>query len=200
MPANLKTRFKRGFTLVELLVVIVILVVLMAALAGGYGRVIESSRKKEATEDCVQLVNGWSLYHQRLRAWPSAVQKKNGRFEMDPEFCKVIGRAGFFDVSYHDPDDSKKKKTQKQIDSDHVLEFGMLSPVGRKLYNGGASPQEIKKHLYQVCVDIDENGLIDENDGAPGGVKVTAEAIVWCYGKDAFKDDDPDLFYATSWR
>lgn len=181
----------RGFTLIEMIVVVAIIALITAALAGAYGKVIQKSSKKNASETCVQLAQAWSVFHQRLRYWPTEVQSKKGRFEMDYDFCELIGKNGFFDVSY------RGSKTQKQIENDPVLEIGMLSPIGLKLYDED-SKSEAKKHLYQVCVDINEDGIIDSADGAPSGVKVRGEAIVWCYDT-IIEKDKPDHFFARSW-
>ena len=64
---------KRGFTLIEMLVVIGIIAVLSGALMMGFGRITKSAQRAKATELVSQAAQALVILHHTDGTWPSAV-------------------------------------------------------------------------------------------------------------------------------
>lgn len=191
---------RSGFTLIELLVVIVILGILSTASIGAYSHFFEQARKKNASEVCHQIKTAWTNYHRDLGFWPDAVGK-NGVQEMDTEMCEILGKAKLLDVLYIDDSDSAsglKRNREKESE----LKYGMLDPIGQKLFDRGVTGNRVTDHLYQFVIDLNEDGVVDASDGMPAelvrGRTIRADVAVWCWPEDEEARKDGET-YARSW-
>lgn len=198
MGTTLRNAARKGFTLVELLVVIVILGVLIAACAGAYAHFIEQSRRKNAADVCDQIAAAWTTYHRDLGFWPDEVGR-SGVQEMDTEMCTILGKAGVLDVLYIDSSDSNSAADGLRRNRDNVAElrYGLLDPIGQRLFDNGRRGSEVEDHLYQFVLDDDEDGVI-ELPSEVGGGRIRADAAVWCWpeSRDARNAGET---YAQSW-
>ena len=193
---------RSGFTLIEILVVIVIIGVLGALGMGGYNHFIEQARKKNAADVCSQIATAWSNYHRDLGFWPEEYGiASSGVKEMDPDMCLVLGKAKLLDVLYIDDDAPKGFKSNKNKESE--LKYGMLDPIGERLFKRNASAQKIKDHLYQFVLDSNEDGIVDSSDGMPAaltrGKKIRGDVAVWCWPEDKDAAEQDGEVYAKSW-
>lgn len=193
---------RTGFTLIELLVVIVILGILSAASIGAYSHFFEQARKKNAAEVCDQIKTAWTTYHRDLGFWPDQVAK-NGVQEMDVEMCEILGKAKLLDVLYIDDDSTNAAAgLARNKNKEAELKYGMLDPIGEKLFKRGATGNRVTDHLYQFVLDVNEDGIIDASDGMPANVMqgrtIRADAAVWCWPEDEEARSDGDT-YAQSW-
>lgn len=193
---------RSGFTLIELLVVIVILGILSAASIGAYSHFFEQARKKNAAEICDQIKTAWTNYHRDLGFWPDKVAK-TGVQEMDVEKCEILGKAQLLDVLYIDDDNNNSAAgLQRNKDKEAELKYGMLDPIGQKLFDRGASGSRVTEHLYQFVLDLNEDGVIDSSDGMPANVRqgrtIRADAAVWCWPEDEDARNEGET-YAKSW-
>lgn len=193
---------KAGFTLIELLVVIVILGILSAASIGAYSHFFEQARKKNASEVCSQIKVAWTNYHRDLGFWPDKVAQ-SGVQEMDVEMCEILGKAKYLDVLYLD-DDSQNAASglKRNKDNEAELKYGMLDPIGQKLFDRGATGSRVTDHLYQFVIDQNEDGVVDGSDGMPAnllnGRTIRADVAVWCWPEDEDARSDGET-YAQSW-
>lgn len=192
---------KTGFTLIELLVVIVILGILSAASIGAYTHFFEQARKKNAAEVCNQIKTAWTNYHRDLGFWPDDIGR-SGVQEMDTEMCEILGKAKLLDVLYIDDDDDGSSGLKRNRNNDSELKYGMLDPIGQKLFDRGVTGNRVTDHLYQFVLDINEDGVVDASDGMPAellrGRTIRADAAVWCWPEDESARQDGDT-YAQSW-
>ena len=154
---------RRGFTLIELLAVIVILGVLVAACAGAYAHFIEQARRKNAADVCDQIAAAWTTYHRDLGFWPDEVAR-SGVQEMDSEMCTILGKAGVLDVIYIDSSNSNDAADGLRRNRENVaeLKYGLLDPIGQRLFDAGRRGSEVEEHLYQFVLDDDEDGFRGE--------------------------------------
>lgn len=193
---------KSGFTLIELLVVIVILGILSAASIGAYSHFFEQARKKNATEICDQIKTAWTNYHRDLGFWPDKVAK-SGVQAMDTEMCEILGKAKLLDVLYID-DDSEKAASglKRNKENEAELKYGMLDPIGQKLFDRGVSGTRVTDHLFQFVLDLNEDGVVDASDGMPAnllqGRTIRADVAVWCWPESDDARNDGET-YAQSW-
>lgn len=193
---------RSGFTLIELLVVIVILGILSTASIGAYSHFFEQARKKNATEVCDQIKTAWTNYHRDLGFWPDAVGK-SGVQEMDTEMCEILGKAKLLDVLYIDDNSANAASGLKRNrEKDSELKYGMLDPIGQKLFDRGVTGSRVTDHLYQFVIDQNEDGIVDGSDGMPAeltrGRTIRADVAVWCWPEDEEARKDGET-YAQSW-
>lgn len=69
-------KLKKGFTIIELMVVIAILGVLMTIIVIAAGGVQKAGREKRATAMCSALQQAISAYYAQEGRWPSAIETK----------------------------------------------------------------------------------------------------------------------------
>ena len=189
---------RRGFTLIELLVVIVILGVLIAACAGAYAHFIEQARRKNAADVCAQIAAAWTTYHRDLGFWPEEVGRSSVQ-EMDTEMCTILGKAGVLDVLYIDSSNSSDAADGLRRNRENVAElrYGLLDPIGQRLFDAGQRGSAVEEHLYQFVLDDDEDGIINLPSEVGGGT-VRADAAVWCW-PESDEARSAGETYAQSW-
>ena len=198
---------RRGFTMIELLVVIVIIGILGATAVGAYGSFIEKAHKKNAADICEQIKVAWSNYHRDLGFWPDEFNiDSTGVKRMDPDMCLVLGKAQLLDVIYLDKEDKSaaQKALKKSKDKEPELKYGMLSPEGLKLFKrskGKMNDSTARDLLYHFVLDVNEDGVVDKSDGLPaelGIKKVRGDVAVWCWPQDRDARNAGETF-AQSW-
>lgn len=200
LPA-LSSPARRGFTLIEMLVVIVVIGLLGTLGFGGYSHFIEQARKRNAADLCAQIATAWTNYHRDLGFWPDSYGiASSGVKQMDTDMCLVLGKAKLLDVLYIDDNAATGLKRNKENDPE--LKYGMLDPIGERLFKRNPKSAKIKDHLYQFVLDVNEDGIIDSSDGLPAkiaqGKKIRGDAAVWCWPEDEDAKSDGET-YAQSW-
>ena len=188
---------KAAFTLIELLVVISIIAVLAAASVGGYGKIVEGVRKKEATIISIALANGVEQFYSDYNRLPKSVSSSAGEdaetsSESSEEVIKVlIGKEG----------ESEKLQNPRNTNYLEGLKQAKPAPKGKKAVAGGSSKwvnglaDEDGEYsvvdgwgnYYKMKLDSDYDGKIDNPNikAVADGVKdVIKRVIVWSPGKD----------------
>ncbi len=200
-----KTRFRRaGFTMIELLVVIVVIGLLASVTLVGVSSYIESGKKKNAQDVCVQVATAWTTYYNNHHGvWLADGLDNGGVKQMDTDMCAVLGSEALLDVLYLEEDGSEPEGLKKNKENEAELKVGLLSPIGQEMFDSGARGSNLKDYLYQFVLDVDGNGIIDGSDGLPGALNpgnggIRASAAVWCWPKDAAARNDGEVF-AKSW-
>ena len=170
---------KKGFTLIEMLVVIGIVAVLVAASIGGYSAVIRSVERARATDLVKQVAMALSvLYDANGGAWPLRIAKTGetgGELDDMTAYALVDGKTQYLALTH---------SGGKLIGNDR---FGVLDPWGMaivKRRGKSATLGEVRKHLLWFAVDTDGDGIISGANVGGESVNVRATAIVWCAGKD----------------
>jgi len=185
---------KKGFTLIEMLVVIGIIAVLIGASFGSYNAFI----KKAARSRCVELVanarTALEAVYLKEGAWPRPVLAGAGEGVMKSEVGAALAKRNALSLTWR----------TTEIDGESVYELtgndrlGVVSPwatdvirrkqsvnEGTKVPSGGT----IADHRLRYAIDTDEDGITEVTDKS---VRVRATACVWCCGADGkfgTKDD-----------
>lgn len=178
---------RKGFTLVEMLVVVGIIAILIAASIGGYSSFI----KKAARTRCSELVHDVQValvaVMQKEDAWPRAILSAQGA-PKDGIFTKEAGAAlakrGALSLSYKKTTDENGATVYELTGNDR---YGIVTPWAADLVKRNATKDKnghsIEDHRLHFAVDDDFDGITDATVGGVG-IQVRASAIVWCCGED----------------
>lgn len=179
---------KKGFTLIEMLVVIGIIAALIAAAIGSYSGVTRAAEKAKCRELVAQVATALTTLYQREGNWPKllALQgKTDGRLDAET----AVALKGYFGLNV---DDSGKLAGYDR--------FGIVTPWAQAVIKRGGreasldtvvsagkhGEMTVKDHILHYALDLDGDGIIDGALVGGESVDVRATAIVWCGGKDGY--------------
>lgn len=193
---------KRGFTLIEMLIVIGIIAILSAVSAFSYGKVIERTQTAKLQELVHEVQTGLVQILQKDDSWPHALltEAASGNGQLKPEIGGILAKRGVISLSYEAT--SRDGTTYYKLTG--LNKFGILTPwaedVVRRLVKGGKLSEStkvptggtIESHRLRFAVDSDYSGKVVIS--GEGGISCTvrANACVWSAGKDGVfgtKDD-----------
>ena len=181
---------KKGFTLVELMVVIGILALLMAVLFGSFGSAPEKAEEGDCQQYVHQVADALTRLHQDKKGlWPKALRQNHlSEQGLDEKAAYPLAAGGYLSLS----SDGESKLTGTD-------RFGLFSRWGQELLKqrglsctlssrvkvGGS----LADHRLRYALDLDGDGIIEDIDVSkiPGAekaqsVSVRATAAVWCLG------------------
>lgn len=183
---------RRGFTLVEMLVVIGIIAVLSGALLVGFGQVTKSAQRTRALETVNNVSTALNMLLQKKGVWPSDYQnalKKCGGQDGQGKGCiedvaKVFAMYGLLGVTHTG---SGKNITLKGSDRCGIVDPWAVAVLKRNLGNNHStavpSGGTVRDHVIYFAIDTDLDGVTEAKVcGEP--VKVRANAIAWSAGAD----------------
>lgn len=188
------SKMKKGFSLIEMLVVIGIIATLSAAALMTFGKAGDQAMRTHCQELVHDAATALALVMQDAAGCPSAILAANGGdHKMSAEVGAELARRNLMSFSYDEVEDEKTGvTTYRLVGSDQC---GVVSPwaaavvkrlaasgsvsTGRAVPSGGT----IDDHILRFSVDDDEDGLVRaERDGRQ--VTVRGTAAVWCCGAD----------------
>ena len=176
---------KRGFTLLEMLVVIGILAVLIGAGMTAFSSATRKAQQARAREVVSNVATALEAVYQREGAFPRRVLAAGASDgEMTPEISYELAKRSAMTLTY----DSATKKT---IAADRC---GVLTPwaqdVVKRSKSGSVSDSTkvpsggtIKDHRVHFAVDVDGDGYVDASSEGES-VRIRASAVAWCCGRD----------------
>ena len=179
---------KKGFTLIEMLVVIGIIAIISAASMGGYSYLVRSADMTRANELVSNVSTALAILYQRDGMWPK-------RLVVAAEGDNLLDEAAALALA-------KKNSLSLDMKSDGcALEgydrFGVVTPwatttikergkSATKTSTVGNSKKTIEDHTLRFAIDLDGDGFTElpPIEGYNGGKKVRAVACVWCCSKE----------------
>ena len=179
---------KKGFTLVEMLVVIGIIAVLVGASIGGLSSVTKAAEKTKASELVSNAATALSAIYQQTGYWPRMIASRGEHDgKLDSEVAPSL--EGYFSMNI---------SNGQLIGLDR---FGIVTPwataVLKRAGNGASETTFVSRakdgshsvtdHILHYAVDIDGDGIVEANVGGED-VSIRATAVVWCAGKDGLME------------
>jgi len=173
---------KKGFTLVELLVVIGIIAILVGLSLTGFSKMMKTADNTKAQELLSNTATALSAIYEADGLWPKKIREAGGSGEgmLDKDVAIIIARRGMMSLS---TDAGKTKLVGKD-------RFGIVTPMAATVIKSRGEKAElgtpvtgtttIEDHILRFAVDLDGDGIIENANGT----KVRATAAVWCPGKD----------------
>lgn len=173
---------KKGFTLVEMLVVLGIIAVLVGATIGGYSKFSKTAEKTRCQELVSNTATALATLFQQNGAWPRALRtaaQGDGR---------LTAVAAYPLASYM----SLTVSNNALAGYDRL---GIVSPWATAVirhHSGGAVSEStrvpsggtVDDHILRFAIDYDGDGIIEGANVGGETIDIRATAAVWCCGKD----------------
>ena len=161
---------KKGFTLVEMLVVIAILGILMAMMVPAAGMILKRAKVSQAKTDARVVATVLMKYYAEYNRWPSIATNSASQHLTDKDWVTVMSPA-----PSHDGDSSGGDNFKRIIFFEPSA--GALATEG---LDAGAFVDPWGKP-YEYLVDQDHNGLITSPENSK---EIRADVLVWSAGPD----------------
>lgn len=172
---------RKGFTLIEMLVVIGIITVLMAASMAGFSSMTKTAEKTRARELVTNVATALTALYQREGAWPKrTLEGAKGDFKFDENAALPLAKKNYLSLSL-----TNDKSALTGYDKFGVVTpwaVAVLKSNGRNADKGTkVGSATIEDHILRYAIDTDGSGFVDVT---PLNVRVRATACVWCCGKN----------------
>jgi len=185
---------RKGFTLVEMLVVIGIIAVLIGATIGGYSSMTKTAEKAKGQELVSNVATALTALFQKEGAWPKRLASNGSSDgELNESAALPLAKGGYFSLTT-----SGSGKDMKLAGVDR---FGIISPWALAKVKGRGSTasltdiisgtRTVKDHILHYALDLDGDGVILGAMVGGKSVNIRATAAVWCGGKDGVIDPYP---------
>ena len=184
---------KKGFTLIEMMVVVAIIAVLAGVFAVSMGGAKDSAEAAKVQNLVSETATALNIILQKNGEWPKGlISRSNG--QLDENASKAFVKNGLMSLAY-DKDEYKTSGTVTLTGSDRcgiVDHWGenALKKRSTKSGSGDASMKAtpaggtVKDHILWFAIDDDDDGITEINAEGIGSLKVRAKVCVWSCGKD----------------
>jgi len=182
---------KRGFTLIEMLVVIGIIAILISASLAGYSAMVKSAERARCQELVSNAATALTAIFQNEGIWPKVLRDNgatDGKLDDKSALALVSNGRNYFSLTTKDGKLSGHDR------------FGILTPwaaaIVKKLGTSASLSSKVGSmtvddHILHYAVDLDGDGKIVGANVGGASVSVRATAIVWCCGRDGVIDPYP---------
>lgn len=192
MNDEVRVGMKRGFSLIEMLVVIGIIVTLMGASVGVYSHMTKRAQQARGRELVSNVATALNVLFQQKGKWPTALMSEAsggaGRLKARPAACLAVNKLMSLTYTKREQD-GESYYTLSGLDR-----FGIVTPwaqavIKRAGTSGGGtglrvpSGGTVEDHILYYALDTTGEGIVKANVGGVA-LKIRANAAVWCAGMD----------------
>lgn len=187
---------KKGFTLVEMLVVIGIIAILAGASMIGYSKVVRSAQKTKNREIVSNAATALTQILTRNNGtWPELLLERanGGKGRLDKDTSAVFITFNMMGLSYDQKSASGTAQRQLigkdrcgivDVDAEKVLKRSASATEGTKVPSGGT----VQDHILYFAIDEDGDGFTEAEVEGGGKLTIRATAVVWAAGPDGKVD------------
>lgn len=175
---------KKGFTLIEMLVVLGIIAIVTGALAMGYGRFVKTAQRQKAQATVSDVAQALGIMLQQRGTWPAGLRAYHGADGEGKgcvvEVAKIFASNKLLGVALNNGQPTGTDRCGI-VDpwAVAVLKRSPSANASTRVSSGGT----VKSHIIYYAIDTDLDG-ITEAKVCGENVKVRANAIAWCAGGD----------------
>lgn len=173
---------KRGFTLIEMLVVIGIIAILMGVGIGTYAGATKAAEKRRCQELVANTATALTALFQNNGAWPEVLLRDGSKDgELNQTVAYPLAKGGYMSLTSEDG---------KLVGYDC---FGIVSPwATAHIKRRGSSASlgdrvgigTLREHILHYALDLDGDGIIEGASVGGESVDIRATVAVWCCGQD----------------
>lgn len=195
---------KRGFSLVEMLVVVGIIAILIAASLGSYNVFVRKASRARCVELVSNVQTALEVVMQNEDAWPRPIlaEGTSGEGQLTAKAGAALARRKALSLSYKSVKHADGTSGYELTGNDRL---GIVSPWaldvikrnpnasdGTSVPSGGT----IADHRLRFAVDDDYDGYTEVKTSASGkgSARVRASACVWCCGYDGKFGTQDDVY------
>ena len=185
---------RKGFTLIEMLVVIGIIAVLMGVTLGSVSKFLKSADKARCQELVSNTATALTVLFQREGVWPKALREGHkGSHMLDEDAALPLAKGGYMSLTLERDENGRVKKPEKIVGYDR---HGIVSPwaytIIKKRGNSvdlstkvpGIGKMNFQDHILRYAIDLDGDGVIPGVNIGGESIDIRATAAVWFEAKD----------------
>ena len=183
---------RKGFTLIEMLVVMGIIAVLIAASIVSYNGIVARAQKSRAEELVHQVATALEQVMQKEDAWPRPIREEAGGRILSAKVGGALAKRGALSLTYR----TYELDGSTRVELSGVDKFGIVDPwagdvikkrfktgglsVGTRVPSGGT----IQDHILRFAIDDDYDGRVEVSGEGRAGVTIRGSVAVWGCGRD----------------
>ena len=181
---------RRGFTLIEMLVVIGIIATLMGVMLASVSKFLGSADKARCQELVANTATALTALYQKEGAWPRALIKgHNGNNVLDENAALPLAKGGYMTLTQNSSGSRLSGYDRFGVISPWAFTVlkncGSSTSLSTKVPSGGT----IQDHILRYALDLDGDGVIESVPVGGQTLDIRATAVVWCCGKDGRIED-----------
>ena len=176
---------RKGFTLIEMLVVIGIIATLMGVTIASVSKFLKSAEKARCQELVANAATAITALYQKEGAWPRAlISNSNSEQGLDEKAALPLAKGGYMTLTINNAGNQLSGYDRFGIVSPWALAVvkarGTSASKSTPVPGGGT----IQSHTLKYAIDLNGDGVIPGVQVGGETIDIRATAAVWCCGKD----------------
>lgn len=176
---------RKGFTLIEMLVVIGIIATLMGVTIASVSKFLKSAEKARCQELVANTATAITALYQKEGAWPRAlISNSNSEQGLDEKAALPLAKGGYMTLTINNAGNQLSGYDRFGIVSPWALAVvkarGTSASKSTPVPGGGT----VQSHTLKYAIDLNGDGVIPGVQVGDETIDIRATAAVWCCGKD----------------